>query len=257
MDCELAFNCRVISFAVTVCVSLSQARSIGAVAQGGGNSKFRTQVGIFRRNGDSFHRPLDANGVVQLGEDLMLRMQTKQGDGWNYTKITDISMQRLGSAGEVLNTASLVSHNGCLNPSMRSICTVPPQYEPPLGQRFGFRAVMFQGMKSGDEVVMSIRISGCVSKSDCDTTTHCGLLKNGGRIRRNAKKDEGEDHVEITKISFRVADPLEKEREANEWQSRSLIITWSCVGIALGFLGVIIFSLMIIYHVRNKVQQEL
>lgn len=211
-------------------------------------------MGIFRRHGDSFHRPLEANGVVQLGEDLMLRTQTKQGDGWNYTKITDISMQRLGSAGEVLNTANLVSHNGCINPSMKSVCTIPPQYEPPLGQRFGFKAVMFQGMKSGDEVVMSIRVLGCVNKQDCETTTQCGFLKNGGRIRRETKNNE--DHVEVTKISFRVADPQEKDREAKELESRSLIITWGCIGIALGLLGLIILSFMIVYHLRNKAKQQ-
>lgn len=213
-------------------------------------------MGIFRRNGDSFRRPLETNGVVQLGEDLMLRTQTKQGDGWNYTKITDISMQRLGSSGEVLNTVNLVSHNGCINPSMKSVCTLPPQYEPPLGQRFGFKAVMFQGMKSGDEVVMSIRILGCVNRNDCESPVQCGLLKNGGRIRRHAK-ETADDHVEITRISYRVADPQEEDREMQELHARSLVITWSCIGIALGFLGMIIFSLMVVYHVRNRVKREL
>lgn len=185
----------------------------------------------------------------------MLRAQTRQGDGWNYTKITDIAMQRLGKSGEVLNTVNLVSNNGCLNPSMKSICTVAPQYEPPLGQRFGFRAVMFQGMKSGEEVVMSIRILGCINRNDCEAS-HCGSLKNGGRIRRDIKKEDDE-HVEVTKISFRVADPQEQDREAKEMDQRSLVITWSCIGIALGFIGLIIFSLVLVYHVRNKAKQEL
>lgn len=235
--------------------SYSHARSAGAIAQGGGESKFRTQVGIFRRSGDSFLRPLEANGVVQLGEDLMLRTQTKQGDGWNYTKITDISMQRLGASGEVLNAVSLVSQNGCINPTMKSVCTIPPQYEPPLGQRFGFKAVMFQGMRSGDEVVMSIRVIGCVNKYDCEAPLQCGVLKNGGRIRRSHKEDA--DRVEVTKISFRVEDPQEEDREMKELQYRSLVMTWSCIGIGLGFLGLIILGLMIIYHVKNRAKEEL
>lgn len=42
-----------------------------------------------------------------------------------------------------------------------------PVFEPPLGYRFGFRAVMFQGMKSGDEMVMTVRIIGCMDHHDC------------------------------------------------------------------------------------------
>lgn len=235
----------------------SQARSSAALAQGGGDSKFRIQVGLFRRSGDSFTRPLDANGVVQLGEDLMLRMQTRRGDGWNYTKITDITMQRVGAAGEILNTANLVSNNGCINPAMKSVCTVPPQYEPPLGQKFGFRAVMFQGMKSGDEVVMSIRIMGCLSEKDCEPS-QCNLMRSGARIRRNVEsgRDSDRDHVEVAKISFRVADPVNEERSFRDEATRSLIFTWSCVGIALGFFGLAIFCLMVIFHVRNKNKED-
>lgn len=194
--------------------------------------------------------------MVQLGEDLMLRTQTKQGDGWNYTRITDISMQRLGKSGEVLNTVNLVANNGCVNPSMKSVCTIPPQYEPPLGQKFGFRAVMFQGMKSGEEVVMSIRIIGCVNRNDCEGQSQC-VLSNGGRIRRNLKNASGAaDHVEVTKISFRVADPVEEERAIKDLQDRSLIITWSCVGIGLGFFGLIICALMIIYQLRLRRKRD-
>lgn len=216
-------------------------------------------MGLFRRSGDSFGRPLDANGVVQLGEDLMLRMQTRRGDGWNYTKITDINMQRVGAAGEILNTANLVSNNGCINPTMKSICTVPPQYEPPLGQKFGFRAVMFQGMKSGDEVVMSIRIMGCISEKDCEPT-QCSLNRSGGRLRRDLKNEkstgrEDEDHVEVAKISFRVADPESDDKATRDEDTRSQIITWSCVGIALGFVGLVVFCLMVIFQVRNKMKE--
>lgn len=184
----------------------------------------------------------------------MLRTQTRQGDGWNFTKITDISMQRLGSAGETLNTISLVGNSGCINPTMKSICPLPPQYEPPLGQRFGFRAVMFQGMKSGDEVVMSIRVMGCINRNDCEAS-HC---LGGGRIRREVRaRNESDEHYEVTRISFRVADPQEIPRHEKEEATRTLIITWSCIGIGLGFLGLVIFALVIVFHLRNKMKEEL
>lgn len=50
---------------------------------------------------------------------------------------------------------------------MQSICPLPPVFEPPLGYRFGFRAVMFQGMKNGDEMQMSVRMVGCIDSRDC------------------------------------------------------------------------------------------
>lgn len=81
--------------------------------------------------------------------------------------MSDVSLQRLAPTGEVLNSAMLVTTSGCVNPTMRSICPYPPVFEPPLGYRFGFRAVMFQGMKSGDEMVMSVRILGCIDQRDC------------------------------------------------------------------------------------------
>ncbi len=76
-------------------------------------------------------------------------------------------MQRLGPSGDVLNSVVLITSNGCVHPSMRSICPIPPTFELPLGHRLGFRAVMFQGMKSGDEMVMSVKIAACIDQSDC------------------------------------------------------------------------------------------
>lgn len=76
-------------------------------------------------------------------------------------------MQRLGPSGDVLNSVILVTSNGCVHPSMRSICPLPPTFEPPLGHRLGFRAVMFQGMKSSDEMILSVKIIGCIDQNDC------------------------------------------------------------------------------------------
>lgn len=87
--------------------------------------------------------------------------------GWNHSRVSDVSLQRVGPNGEILNSATLIKSNGCINPQMQSICSVPPVFEPPLGHRFGFRVVMFQGMKSGDEMVMTVRIIGCMDHHDC------------------------------------------------------------------------------------------
>lgn len=87
--------------------------------------------------------------------------------GWNHSRVSDVTLQRIGSTGEILNSATLIKSNGCVNPLMQSICSLLPVFEPPLGYRLGFRAVMFQGMKSGDEMQINVRVIGCINSQDC------------------------------------------------------------------------------------------
>uniref|UniRef100_A0A182QD02 ZP domain-containing protein n=1 Tax=Anopheles farauti TaxID=69004 RepID=A0A182QD02_9DIPT len=144
-----------------------------AFAVGGSQRPFRSQLGIFRRQnaggggGGAFTRALQPGGAVMLGEELMLRTQVSAGDGWNFTRLSEVVMQRLSPSGTVLNSASLVNANGCLNPLMRAISPVAPVFEAPLGYRLGFRAAMFQGMRSGDEMILRVRIVGCVDRREC------------------------------------------------------------------------------------------
>lgn len=87
--------------------------------------------------------------------------------GWNFTRLSDVALQRFSPQGELLNSVNLVSPNGCLNHLMRNVCPHEPIFEPPLGYKFGFKAFMFQGMKSGDELVMNVKLNGCLYKRDC------------------------------------------------------------------------------------------
>uniref|UniRef100_A0A182PKW9 ZP domain-containing protein n=1 Tax=Anopheles epiroticus TaxID=199890 RepID=A0A182PKW9_9DIPT len=167
----------------------AQARSGSgtAFAIGGSQRPFRSQLGIFRRqngaNGGSFTRALQPGGAVLLGEELMLRTQVSAGDGWNFTRLSEVVMQRLSPIGTVLNSASLVNANGCLNPLMRAISPVAPVFEAPLGYRLGFRAAMFQGMRSGDEMILRVRIVGCVDRREC-------LVENCQTTARSKRETE-------------------------------------------------------------------
>uniref|UniRef100_A0A182KCC5 ZP domain-containing protein n=1 Tax=Anopheles christyi TaxID=43041 RepID=A0A182KCC5_9DIPT len=178
----------------------AQARSgpgTGAFAVGGSQRPFRSQLGIFRRQngggGGSFTRALQPGGAVLLGEELMLRTQVSAGDGWNFTRLSEVVMQRLSPTGTVLNSASLVNANGCLNPLMRAISPIAPVFEAPLGYRLGFRAAMFQGMRSGDEMILRVRIVGCVDRREC-------LVENCQTTARSKRETES---------------PLPQEKEAN------------------------------------------
>lgn len=83
----------------------------------------------------------------------------------------NVALQRVAPTGEILNSATLITSDGCVNPTMRSICPNPPVFEPPLGHQMRFRAVLFQGMNSGDEMFMSVRVVGCIEHHDCAVST--------------------------------------------------------------------------------------
>jgi hypothetical protein len=60
-----------------------QGRSVGTVAHGGNQQVFQSNLGLFRRadTGGGFTRSVEPGGVVQLGEEMMLRVQVRAGDG--------------------------------------------------------------------------------------------------------------------------------------------------------------------------------
>ncbi|XP_017020034.1 uncharacterized protein [Drosophila kikkawai] len=184
-----------------------QSRSAGSYAHGGNQNPFRTHVELLRKGGNGYTRHLETNGAVQLGEELLLRAHVLAGDGWNYTKLSDVQLQRIASGGEVLNTVQLISSRGCLNPAMLSICSHSPILEPPLGQRLRFKAVMFPGMRSGEVLMISMRITGCLEREDCQVTAQDCLPSVGQRRRRNVSHGNGTEVSEVSHLSFRVIMP--------------------------------------------------
>uniref|UniRef100_A0A1I8PZK0 ZP domain-containing protein n=1 Tax=Stomoxys calcitrans TaxID=35570 RepID=A0A1I8PZK0_STOCA len=190
-----------------------QSRSLGTYAKGGSQNAFRTHVELLRKTPQGYARHVHGNEAVQLGEDLLLRAHVLAGDGWNFTKLTDVSLQRISPSGEMLNNVNLVTSQGCLNPSMKSICSQPPSYDAPLGYKLPFKAVMFQGMHSGEELLMTMRITGCLDSRDCQVAADQCFAPNGNLIRRKRDTLPTEQNrteiSEISKISFRVIMPGE------------------------------------------------
>ncbi|KAM7344136.1 uncharacterized protein ACRADG_010973 [Cochliomyia hominivorax] len=206
-----------------------QARSIGTYAKGGTQNAFRTHVELLRKSPQGYARHLQPNEAVQLGEDLLLRAHVITGDGWNYTKLTDVSLQRISPSGEILNNVQLVTSQGCLNPSMRGICTQTPTFDAPLGYKLPFKAVMFQGMRSGEELIMSMRITGCLEYQDCYVDTEQCSHLNTSQLRRRKRDmsntNEARNNTEISeisKISFKVVMPEEESISDTENTSANL-----------------------------------
>ncbi|KAH8398212.1 hypothetical protein KR222_002869 [Zaprionus bogoriensis] len=197
--------------------SNDQARSTGRHAHGGNQIPFRTHVELLTRRPDGLMHQLGNGSEVQLGEELMLRAHVLTGDEWNFTKISDVQLQRISSTGEVMHSAQLITSRGCLNPAMQSICALAPLAEPPLGQRLLFRAVMFPGMHSGDVLLMSVRITGCLEREDCQQMPQDCLPSVTQRKRRDAgMKPYGNETEasELSQLTFKVIVPsIEEKRD--------------------------------------------
>ncbi|XP_017068800.1 uncharacterized protein LOC108106336 [Drosophila eugracilis] len=230
-----------------------QARSGGSYAHGGNQNAFRTHVELLRKGSAGYTRHLESNGAVQLGEELLLRAHVLAGDGWNYTKLSDVQLQRIAGGGEVLNTVQLVSSRGCLNPAMQAICAHAPISEPPLGQRLHFKAVMFPGMRSGEVLVMSMRITGCLEREDCQVTAQDCLPSVGQRRRRNVSYGNSTEVSELSHLTFRVMMPDEEVISSKEGDidsggsgvrevSKSLALFGS-LGFVVMLLGVAVVAL--------------
>lgn len=131
---------------------------------------------------------------------------------------------------------------------MKSVCPHGPTFEPPLGHRLSFKAVMFQGMRSGDEVVMSIKISGCLDEHDCHVESHSCLDRNLARLKRNAGTENGNEISEVSKISFRIVVPGEsKPYDVNDGSAFASGENILIVGSILGMVGLVSLFGLIIY----------
>ncbi|XP_055628307.1 uncharacterized protein LOC129769839 isoform X2 [Toxorhynchites rutilus septentrionalis] len=238
----------------------------GTFAYGGSQRPFRSQLGLFRRKADggAFTRSLEPGGAVMLGEEVILRTQVRSGDGWNFTRLSDVIMQRLSPTGSVLNSAILIATNGCLNPAMKTICPGNPVLESPLSYRLSFRAAMFQGMHSGDEMVMRVRIVGCVDRREC-TVENCASIRSKRNTASNATIEETtvdpQEHElpsEVASISFRIMIPSNSTVSIQPAPQSSSILTLSAVAISLIMVIALIIlgSIIKLYRTRKLTYDE-
>ncbi|ALC41001.1 CG13196 [Drosophila busckii] len=221
----------------------AQSRSAGSYAHGGNQNAFRTHVELLRRGSNGYTRQLETDGAVQLGEDLLLRAHVLAGDGWNYTKLSDVQLQRISPSGELLNSAQLITTRGCLNPAMQSVCAHAPSLEPPLGQRLHFKAIMFPGMHSGDLLVMSMRLTGCLEHEDCQLTPQDCLPGVAQRRRRDTPDHNSSAASEISHLSFRVLMPQLEARELE--QSAAVSEQFARVSKSMALFGTLGFVVLL------------
>ena len=66
-----------------------------AIFSGGGH-QFISEIGLFRQLAGThlFAARVKSGSQIELGENVQLRSIVRSGDGWNYSKLTDVVIQR-------------------------------------------------------------------------------------------------------------------------------------------------------------------
>ncbi|XP_075225478.1 uncharacterized protein LOC142326717 [Lycorma delicatula] len=142
------------------------------VATGGSKARFNSQITLFRHGSSGFTRKVTSGDFIILGEELLLQSSINSGDGWKYSRLSNITVQRvINNKGKksVVDSISLVDLNGCRNPNMINISPWHPIVDPQndLIVTFLFRVFMFDGMKEGDELIISVQLVACILKHHC------------------------------------------------------------------------------------------
>uniref|UniRef100_A0A1A9X5H8 ZP domain-containing protein n=1 Tax=Glossina brevipalpis TaxID=37001 RepID=A0A1A9X5H8_9MUSC len=237
--------------------SEQQGRSMGIYARGGKQNNLRTHIELLRKLSEDYTQHLNSERIVQLGEDLLLRAHVLPGDGWNYAKLTDIIFQRISPDGNVLQEVVLITSEGCLNPIMLSVCQ-GIIFEGPLAYKLPFKAFMFQGMSSGDELIMSIRITGCLYSKDCSINSiECGYADNSS-LERHIRSVEmienslsnASETFEISKIPFRVSVTVDERLNLSYVQALKIRFTF-----LLAFLTFITILIGIVTFFKFKLNK--
>ena len=69
-----------------------------AIFSGGGH-EFKSEIGLFRQLAGTqlFAARVQSGSQIELGENVQLRSIVGSGDGWNFSKLTDVIIQRYPS----------------------------------------------------------------------------------------------------------------------------------------------------------------
>ncbi|CAH2007136.1 unnamed protein product [Acanthoscelides obtectus] len=101
---------------------------------------------------------------------------------------------------------TLVEENGCRSPGIRSICPFHPKQLHPLDNILYFRAFLFDDSVKGDDMVLSVRMTGCLHAQDCFRNNICE--ESNFSPPHRSKRDINEKSNETTKwesvLQFKV-----------------------------------------------------
>ncbi|CAD6224748.1 GSCOCG00005533001-RA-CDS [Cotesia congregata] len=188
----------------------TSARMAPRVATGGHKNAFETEIGLYRKTLGSNHlfdSRIQPGGTVILGEEILLRVAVREGDGWRYSRISDVTIHHLENKiqKKIINSMWILDSNGCLNQEIREVCSREQYRVTPLESYLIFQAFMFDHMKETDEMVMNVKATGCLDGNDC--VINCPA----GHSRKTRSLAELKTHNQtinwLDDISFKVILP--------------------------------------------------
>ncbi|XP_071543553.1 uncharacterized protein [Panulirus ornatus] len=171
----------------------------------GGQQEFQCEIGLFRKlpGTDLFASIVTPEVELNLGEEVQLRSIVRAGDGWQYSRITTIIIQKVGAprTRSILNAADLVFADGCRNPSYKVIARQHPKRDPrnPLINNFTFRMFMFQDMEVGDTLMITANVIGCIDAEDC-APVNCASAGDDDILGFGRRKRHAVDQFSFTTI---------------------------------------------------------
>ncbi|XP_043477761.1 uncharacterized protein LOC122508461 isoform X2 [Leptopilina heterotoma] len=182
------------------------------IETGGYKSDFQTDVALYRKTFNSenvFDTRIESGGTVILGEEILLRVLVREGDGWQYSKISDVTIYFVErrQRRKIMNSVSILDTNGCLNPEIRSVCSREQYRVSPLESYLLFKAFMFENMKENDEMIISVKVIGCLDGADCILNCPAGHL----RSKRNTPSQRNQTIKFENDIEFKVILPTTEE----------------------------------------------
>ncbi|XP_063995571.1 uncharacterized protein LOC135172947 isoform X2 [Diachasmimorpha longicaudata] len=200
----------------------TSARMTARVATGGHKDSFETEIGLYRKTTGSdqlFDARIPSGGTVILGEEILLRAVVRDGDGWKYSKMSDVTINFIENKRQkkIMNSVWILDSNGCLNPEIREICSREQYKVSNLESYLIFEAFMFDNMSETDELIVNVKITGCLEGSDCILNCPASHV----RKIRNVKTSQNNTIDWLNDISFRVVPP---EKEYSRQPSKTHII---------------------------------
>ncbi|XP_024938704.1 uncharacterized protein LOC107265660 [Cephus cinctus] len=199
------------------------ARMAPRIATGGFKNVFETDVALYRKTYSSdniFDTRIQPGGTVILGEEVLLRVLVREGDGWKYSRISEVTVHYVEKRqrNKIMNSLWILDSHGCLNPDIREISSREQHRVSPLENYIIFHAFMFENMKETDEMILTVKVIGCLDGDDC------ALNCPASHVRRVRSTDNSNDTVNWQDdILFRVIMPNEK---INKLDQKNLTIPY-------------------------------
>lgn len=130
--------------------------------------------------------------------------------GWRYSRISDVTVHYIENkkSKKIMNSMWILDSNGCLNPQIQEISSREQYRVNPLESYLIFKAFMFDNMVESDEMIMNVKVTGCLDGSDC--TLNCPA----GHVRKARSLEQHNQTINwLDDISFRVILPNQQKQQ--------------------------------------------